>query len=445
MGCFRLMKKYMEYRYDHALRRKGNITDGKLLALLNRDNEEALQENANKNPVINSTTRDYMAGEVSRDLVRRYFMPEDVMKAHDEGIIHVHDTDYISGPLHNCDLVNLEDMLQNGTVISGTMIEKPHSFFTACNVTTQIVAQVASNQYGGQSFTLSHLAPFVDVSRQKLRKEVEEELKEGKGIPAKEALEEIARKYGFPVDEEDERQDALKRRIIEVEVEYSRYCHWRERKRILECAGFEAPEYSSHDEPEGIYAVHFCEMPSRDCARVWIGEDSSKYVDYSGFIANHAIIDWFEKYGSTIDEDWEFYYPQLARRMYLNAIQDRGYDRETAEQIIKYLPQTDTKYISVNVSQMIKMFEAGKPPMIPEGCEPAKKKIADNEPDFWDTEPYSPMGARAEHQGYVKGLAETFRRLSMEKEVPVKSLVEDSGMTEETIKEVLELLENDGE
>ena len=178
MGCFRLMKKYMEYRYDHALRRKGNSTDGKLLALLNRNNEEALQENANKNPVINSTTRDYMAGEVSRDLVRRYFMPEDVMKAHDEGIIHVHDTDYISGPLHNCDLVNLEDMLQNGTVISGTMIEKPHSFFTACNVTTQIVAQVASNQYGGQSFTLSHLAPFVDVSRQKLRKEVEEELKE---------------------------------------------------------------------------------------------------------------------------------------------------------------------------------------------------------------------------------------------------------------------------
>ena len=270
-----------------------------------------------------------------------------------------------------------------------------------------------------------------------------ESLKEGKGIPAKEALKEMARQYGFPVDEEDEKQDTLKSRIIKAEVEYSRYCHWRERKRILECAGFEAPEYSSLDVPEGTYAVHFCEMPSRDCARVWIGNDSSKYIDFHGFIADHSVIDWFEKYGSSVDEDWEFYYPQLARRMYLNAIQDRGYDRETAEQIIRYLPQTDTKYISVNVSQMIKLFEAGEPPTIPDECDPAKKKIAEDEPDFWDTEPYSPMGAKAEHQGYIKGVVRAYKRLSEEVQVPVKDLVEKSGMTEETKKEVLELLENE--
>ena len=171
-GYYAVMKCFLEYRYRHALIRKGNTTDGKILSLLRRNNEEAMEENANKNPIINSTLRDYMAGEMSRDLVRRFFMPEDVMKAHDEGIIHVHDTDYISEPLYNCCLINLEDMLQNGTVISGTMIEKPHSFFTACNVATQIVAQVASSQFGGQTFTLAHLAPFVDISRQRLREEV---------------------------------------------------------------------------------------------------------------------------------------------------------------------------------------------------------------------------------------------------------------------------------
>ncbi len=169
-GHPRLMRLYTHYRHKHEMGRRENSTDGKILALLKRQNEEAFQENSNKNPIINSTMRDYMAGEASRDLVRRYFMPEDVMAAHDEGIIHVHDTDYISGPLHNCDLINLEDMLQNGTVISGTLIEKPHSFFTACNITTQIIAHVASNQYGGQSFSLAHLAPFVDVSRQKIRR-----------------------------------------------------------------------------------------------------------------------------------------------------------------------------------------------------------------------------------------------------------------------------------
>ena len=160
------------YRYRRELKRKSNTTDNGILALLDHINEEVNQENSNKNPVINSTQRDYMAGEVSKDLSKRVLLPEEIVRAHEEGIIHFHDTDYFAQKEHNCDLINLEDMLQNGTVISETMIEKPHSFFTACNVTTQIVAQVASNQYGGQSFTLAHLAPFVDISRQKLRKNV---------------------------------------------------------------------------------------------------------------------------------------------------------------------------------------------------------------------------------------------------------------------------------
>ena len=157
---------------SRELKRKSNTTDNGILALLDHINEEVNQENSNKNPVINSTQRDYMAGEVSKDLSKRVLLPEEIVRAHEEGIIHFHDTDYFAQKEHNCDLINLEDMLQNGTVISETMIEKPHSFFTACNVTTQIVAQVASNQYGGQSFTLAHLAPFVDISRQKLRKNV---------------------------------------------------------------------------------------------------------------------------------------------------------------------------------------------------------------------------------------------------------------------------------
>ena len=175
-GYFKLMRIYSDYRFKREGVRQGNTTDGKILSLIERNNEEAKQENANKNPTINSTLRDYMAGEVSRDICRRFLFPADIMAAHDAGIIHVHDMDYISGPLHNCDLVNLEDMLQNGTVISGTMIEKPHSFATACNIATQIIAQIASNQYGGQTITLSHLAPFVEVSRQKHRKEVWEDM-----------------------------------------------------------------------------------------------------------------------------------------------------------------------------------------------------------------------------------------------------------------------------
>ena len=169
MRGYEVAQKYVRYRYKRELARKSNTTDNGILALIDNINEEVNQENSNKNPVINSTQRDYMAGEVSKDLSKRVLLPEEVVEAHEQGIIHFHDSDYFAQKEHNCDLINLEDMLQNGTVISETMIEKPHSFFTACNVTTQIVAQVASNQYGGQSFTLAHLAPFVDISRKKIR------------------------------------------------------------------------------------------------------------------------------------------------------------------------------------------------------------------------------------------------------------------------------------
>ncbi len=175
MRGYEVAQRYVRYRYKREITRKSNTTDNGILSLIEHINEEVKQENSNKNPIINSTQRDYMAGEVSKDLSRRVLLPEDVVQAHEAGIIHFHDTDYYAQKEHNCDLINLEDMLQNGTVISETMIEKPHSFFTACNVTTQIVAQVASNQYGGQSFTLAHLAPFVDISRQKIRKGVIEE------------------------------------------------------------------------------------------------------------------------------------------------------------------------------------------------------------------------------------------------------------------------------
>lgn len=177
MRGYEVAQKYVRYRYKREISRKTNTTDDSILALIEQMNEEVKQENSNKNPVINSTQRDYMAGEVSKDLTRRVLLPEDIVRAHEQGIIHFHDMDYYAQKEHNCDLINLEDMLQNGTVISETLIEKPHSFFTACNVTTQIVAQVASNQYGGQSFTLAHLAPFVDISRRKIRRQVEEERK----------------------------------------------------------------------------------------------------------------------------------------------------------------------------------------------------------------------------------------------------------------------------
>ena len=175
LNAFSVARKYITYRFQRALARQSNTTDDQILSLIECANEEVKQENSNKNPTVNSVQRDYMAGEVSKDLTRRILLPEDIVKAHDEGLIHFHDADYFSQHMHNCDLVNLEDMLQSGTVISETMIEKPKSFSTACNVATQIIAQVASSQYGGQSITLSHLAPFVDVSRQKFRKEVKEE------------------------------------------------------------------------------------------------------------------------------------------------------------------------------------------------------------------------------------------------------------------------------
>ena len=177
-GAFILARAYITYRYKRALVRRTNTTDDQILSLIECNNEEVKQENSNKNPTVNSVQRDYMAGEISKDITRRILLPEDIVKAHEEGIIHFHDSDYFAQHMHNCDLVNLEDMLQNGTVISGTMIEKPHSFSTACNIATQIIAQVASNQYGGQSISLAHLAPFVQISREKIRAAVTEELSE---------------------------------------------------------------------------------------------------------------------------------------------------------------------------------------------------------------------------------------------------------------------------
>ncbi len=190
-GAFEVAKNYVTYRYTRSLVRKSNTTDEKILSLIECCNEEAKQENSNKNPVVNSTQRDYMAGEVSRDISERLLLPADIVEAHREGIIHFHDTDYYAQHMHNCDLVNLEDMLQNGTVITGTLIERPHSFSTACNIATQIIAQVASNQYGGQSISLTHLAPFVDVSRKKIRKIVEQEMSSIGADPGEEKISEL--------------------------------------------------------------------------------------------------------------------------------------------------------------------------------------------------------------------------------------------------------------
>ena len=191
LGAFETAKRYIRYRYVRSLARAANTTDSQILTLIECNNEEAKQENANKNPVVNSVQRDYMAGEVSKDITQRLLLPPDIVEAHKAGIIHFHDMDYYAQHMHNCDLVNLEDMLQNGTVISGTLIEKPHSFSTACNIATQIIAQVASNQYGGQSISLAHLAPFVDVSRKKIRRLVEQEM-EALGIrPTREKIEEL--------------------------------------------------------------------------------------------------------------------------------------------------------------------------------------------------------------------------------------------------------------
>ena len=193
-GAYEVARRYITYRYVQSLKRTHNTTDDKILSLIECNNEEVKQENSNKNPTVNSVQRDYMAGEVSKDLTMRMLLPPEVVKAHEEGIIHFHDADYYAQHMHNCDLVNLDDMLQNGTVISGTLIEKPHSFSTACNIATQIIAQVASSQYGGQSISLTHLAPFVDVSRKKIRRDVEAEMKDLGIDPGEEKISEIVEK-----------------------------------------------------------------------------------------------------------------------------------------------------------------------------------------------------------------------------------------------------------
>ena len=193
-GAYEVARKYITYRYVQSLKRTHNTTDDKILSLIECNNEEVKQENSNKNPTVNSVQRDYMAGEVSKDLTMRMLLPPEIVKAHEEGIIHFHDADYYAQHMHNCDLVNLDDMLQNGTVISGTLIEKPHSFSTACNIATQIIAQVASSQYGGQSISLTHLAPFVNVSRKKIRRDVEAEMKDLGIDPGEEKISEIVEK-----------------------------------------------------------------------------------------------------------------------------------------------------------------------------------------------------------------------------------------------------------
>ena len=193
-GAYEVARRYITYRYVQSLKRTHNTTDDKILSLIECNNEEVKQENSNKNPTVNSVQRDYMAGEVSKDLTMRMLLPPEIVKAHEEGIIHFHDADYYAQHMHNCDLVNLDDMLQNGTVISGTLIEKPHSFSTACNIATQIIAQVASSQYGGQSLSLTHLAPFVDVSRKKIRRDVEAEMKDLGIDPGEEKISEIVEK-----------------------------------------------------------------------------------------------------------------------------------------------------------------------------------------------------------------------------------------------------------
>ena len=193
-GAFEVARKYITYRYVQSLKRTHNTTDDKILSLIECNNEDVKQENSNKNPTVNSVQRDYMAGEVSKDLTMRMLLPPEIVKAHEEGIIHFHDADYYAQHMHNCDLVNLDDMLQNGTVISGTLIEKPHSFSTACNIATQIIAQVASSQYGGQSISLTHLAPFVDVSRKKIRRDVEAEMRDLGIDPGEEKISEIVEK-----------------------------------------------------------------------------------------------------------------------------------------------------------------------------------------------------------------------------------------------------------
>ena len=240
-GAYEVAKAYITYRYTRSLVRQSNTTDDKILSLIELNNEEAKQENSNKNPIINSTQRDYMAGEVSKDLTRRILLPEEISAAHDAGIIHFHDSDYFAQKEHNCDLIDLEDMLQNGTVISETLIEKPHSFYTACNITTQIIAQVASNQYGGQSFSLAHLAPFVDVSRQKIRTKVEKEFKDAGIETTQEALNKVV---------EDRLRDEIKSGIQTIQYQLITLMNCKGQDKILTMFMHleEAPEGRTRDD-----------------------------------------------------------------------------------------------------------------------------------------------------------------------------------------------------
>jgi len=208
--AFAVARKYITYRYTRAMVRQSNTTDEQILTLIECNNEEVKQENSNKNPTVNSVQRDYMAGEVSKDITRRILLPKEIVDAHEQGIIHFHDADYFAQHMHNCDLVNLEDMLQNGTVISGTLIEKPHSFSTACNIATQIIAQVASSQYGGQSISLTHLAPFVQISREKIRKEVQAEAADFGGFASPASIERIV---------EDRLRDEIRRGVQTIQYQ----------------------------------------------------------------------------------------------------------------------------------------------------------------------------------------------------------------------------------
>lgn len=221
IGSFEISKEYITYRYKRNMVRNHNTTDDRILSLIDCNNEDIKQENSNKNPAINAVQRDYMAGEISKDLTSRILLPRDVVEAHEAGIIHFHDSDYYAQRMHNCDLINLDDMLQNGTVISGTMIEKPHSFSTACNIATQIIAQVASNQYGGQSISLTHLAPFVDISRKKIRKQVEKEYKESNHIVYGGELIDFSDAANRAIDKitEDRLRDEVKRGVQTIQYQ----------------------------------------------------------------------------------------------------------------------------------------------------------------------------------------------------------------------------------
>lgn len=272
-------------------------------------------------------------------------------------------------------------------------------------------------------------------------------------------------KSRFSIDDEKNtikhtKKDALKGNKTEAENENNPDAHLKEQKHIIENAGLKdvdsssvhaesalehSSEYRSQNDSEGVYSIHICRMPTRDCARIWIGNDRSKYVDAYGLMIEHSIVDWFDKYGSIAYENWQEYYPQLARSLYLKAIQMCGYDLETAEQILTYLPKTNNIHILENVPKMIAFYEQGESDIVPDTCDSVKKKILDKEPDSWNTKPYSPIYEGSRYQGYIEGLASSFMKYSEERHIPAKSLVENSNLSEDIKKEVLEYLEKTSE